>query len=85
MLWYGFLDHTGIKKESNDLQPEVVTAIVNHRINIASSYPEVQRHVIDTVLPIAKAFNLEVQAFGESVYQGSQCPMLSIYPQEVAD
>ena len=58
-------------------QPEVVTAIVNHRINIASSYSEVQKHVIDTVLPVAKAFNLQVEAFGEKVYEGSSCPMLA--------
>ena len=56
-------------------KPEVVTAIVNHRINIASSYTEVQKHVIDTVLPIAKAFNLELEGFGEKVYEGSLCPM----------
>jgi Gly-Xaa carboxypeptidase len=52
-----------------------VTAIVNHRINIASTYTEVQKHVIDTVLPVAKAYNLQVEAFGEKVYEGSLCPM----------
>lgn len=57
-------------------QPEVVTAIVNHRINIASSYAEVQQHVIDTVLPVAQEFNLQVEAFGKAVYEGSMCPMM---------
>lgn len=53
----------------------MVTAYVDHRINIASSYQEVQQHLIDTILPLAKEYNLELEAFGEKTYQGNQCPM----------
>jgi hypothetical protein len=35
----------------------------------------VQKHVINTVLPVAKTYNLQVEAFGEHVYEGSICPM----------
>lgn len=48
---------------------------MNHRINIASNYAEVQQHLIDTILPVAKAYNLELEAFGEQAYAGSSCPM----------
>lgn len=29
----------------------------------------------DTILPVAKAYNLELEAFGEKAYTGSICPM----------
>lgn len=53
----------------------MVTAYVDHRINIASSYQEVQQHLIDTVLPVVKGYNLQLEAFGDKIYEGSTCPM----------
>ncbi len=48
------------------LQPEVVTVMVNHRVNIASSVEETASHVYDTLLPLAKTLNLAISGFGES-------------------
>ncbi|ORY35731.1 hypothetical protein BCR39DRAFT_511770 [Naematelia encephala] len=47
--------------------PEVVTAIVNHRISLAESVAELQKHLIDTLSPIAKHYNLSLEAFGKDV------------------
>ena len=48
------------------LQPEVVTVIVNHRVNIASSVDETAQHVWDTLLPVAKTYNLAMSGFDQS-------------------
>ncbi|OCF32697.1 Gly-Xaa carboxypeptidase [Kwoniella heveanensis BCC8398] len=51
--------------------PESVTAIVNHRINIASSVTELQERLVDVLGPVASKLNLELEAFGKKVqYQG---------------
>ncbi|CAD6573047.1 MAG: hypothetical protein TREMPRED_000714 [Tremellales sp. Tagirdzhanova-0007] len=47
--------------------PEVVTAIVNHRISVASSVIELQEHLIDILSPMAVKMNLSMSAFGEEV------------------
>ncbi|WVQ72089.1 hypothetical protein IAR50_001634 [Cryptococcus sp. DSM 104548] len=47
--------------------PESVSAIVNHRINIASSVAELQSHLIDIISPVAAKFNLAIDAFGKDI------------------
>ncbi|TYJ52125.1 hypothetical protein B9479_007279 [Cryptococcus floricola] len=47
--------------------PESVSAVVNHRINIASSVAELQSHLIDVLSPIAKKYNLAINAFGKDI------------------
>lgn len=54
--------HGGVK--SNAL-PENAYIIVNHRIDTMSSVATVKAHVAGTIGPIAHAFNLSVDAFGE--------------------
>ncbi|RPD64385.1 carboxypeptidase S [Lentinus tigrinus ALCF2SS1-7] len=51
--------------------PEKVSAVVNHRIAEHSSVRELQKHMTDTILPIAKKYDLSVDAFGVSVSAGS--------------
>lgn len=51
--------------------PEKVSAVVNHRIAEHSSVRELQQHIADTILPIAKKYDLTVDAFGTSVEAGS--------------
>ncbi|WWD19241.1 hypothetical protein CI109_103699 [Kwoniella shandongensis] len=47
--------------------PESVVAVVNHRINIASSVAELQKHLLDVIVPVASELNLAVEAFGKEV------------------
>lgn len=47
--------------------PEVVAAVVNHRINLASSVTELQNHLVDVLSPVAGKYNLSLTAFGEDV------------------
>lgn len=49
------------------MQPEVVTAIVNHRISLASSVGELQEHLAKTLKPIASRYNLQLEAFGKDI------------------
>ncbi|OBZ74255.1 Carboxypeptidase S [Grifola frondosa] len=51
--------------------PERVSAVVNHRIAEHSSVKELQKHLIDTVLPIAIKYDLSVDAFGTNISAGS--------------
>lgn len=48
-------------------QPEVVTAIVDHRINVASSVAELQHHLVETLSPVAAKYNLAFEAFGKEI------------------
>ncbi|WVQ95136.1 hypothetical protein IAU59_002230 [Kwoniella sp. CBS 9459] len=51
--------------------PESVTAIVNHRINVASSVTELQERLVDVLGPVASKLNLQLEAFGKEVqYHG---------------
>ena len=61
-------------------QPEIVTAVVNHRISLASSVQETQDHVIDTIMPVAEEFNLALEAFGKDV-ELNTCPMMQFEPK----
>ncbi|KAL1405829.1 hypothetical protein Q8F55_007507 [Vanrija albida] len=47
--------------------PEVVTAYVNHRIDISSSVAELQKRLIHTLGPLAEQYGLDFEAFGEAV------------------
>ncbi|KAI0693188.1 carboxypeptidase S [Cerioporus squamosus] len=51
--------------------PEKVSAVVNHRIAEHSSVWELQKHMADTILPIAKKYDLSVEAFGLRMAGGS--------------
>ncbi|RDX54278.1 carboxypeptidase S [Lentinus brumalis] len=51
--------------------PEKVSAVVNHRIAEHSSVWELQKHITDTIRPIAKKYDLRVEAFGLQVASGS--------------
>ncbi|KAL7422371.1 hypothetical protein Q5752_003017 [Cryptotrichosporon argae] len=54
--------------------PEVVTAIINHRISIASSVSELQDRLVDVLSPVVGKLNLSLTAFGEDV-ELKGCPM----------
>ena len=43
-------------------------AVVNHRINVASSVSELQKHLIHVLSPVAAKYNLSLEAFGEDVH-----------------
>lgn len=58
------------------VQPEVVTAVVNHRIDINSSPKELQHHIIKTLSPVASKYGLSMEAFGEDV-DYDMCPMMA--------
>jgi hypothetical protein len=47
-------------------QPEVVTTLINHRVNIASSISDVVTHIWETLLPVAKEYNLAMSGLGMS-------------------
>lgn len=56
------------------VQPESVVAIVNHRINLASSVAELQQQITDVITPVASKLNLAVEAFGKEIQpQGHGC------------
>ncbi|ORY31378.1 hypothetical protein BCR39DRAFT_526354 [Naematelia encephala] len=44
--------------------PEVVTTIINHRVDIASQVSDVTKHIYDTILPIADEFHLAITGLG---------------------
>ncbi|KAJ8095210.1 hypothetical protein PM082_010432 [Marasmius tenuissimus] len=50
--------------------PELATAVVNHRIAEHSSTRAVQDHITGLVLPIAKEYNLSLDAFGTNASEG---------------
>ncbi|EMD39017.1 hypothetical protein CERSUDRAFT_93058 [Gelatoporia subvermispora B] len=56
--------HGGVK--TNAL-PELAWLIVNHRLDAFSSIADLKARVIQTVTPVAKRFNLSVDAFGTLV------------------
>ncbi|WWC93389.1 hypothetical protein V866_000223 [Kwoniella sp. B9012] len=47
--------------------PESVTAVVNHRINIASSVAQLKEHIEAVIAPAATKLNLSIEAFGKEV------------------
>ncbi|WWC63504.1 uncharacterized protein I303_106107 [Kwoniella dejecticola CBS 10117] len=56
--------HGGLKVNA---LPESVVAVVNQRINIASSIAELKQQFTDAIAPTARTLNLSIQAFGEPV------------------
>ncbi|KAL7423235.1 hypothetical protein Q5752_002535 [Cryptotrichosporon argae] len=46
--------------------PEVVTTIVNHRLDLASSIAELNARIFDTLLPVAKDLDLALEGYGRS-------------------
>lgn len=62
------LVHGGVKVNA---LPELVAAVVNHRIAEHSSVAALQAHIAGTVLPVARAFDLSVDAFGQNVTAGA--------------
>jgi Gly-Xaa carboxypeptidase len=50
--------------------PEVVTAVINHRVNVASDHVELQDRTINTLMPVVKKYNLTLVGFGETVHTG---------------
>ncbi|PIL24992.1 hypothetical protein GSI_12879 [Ganoderma sinense ZZ0214-1] len=47
--------------------PELASALVNHRIAQHERVADVQAHIAGVVLPVARRFNLSVDAFGEQL------------------
>ncbi|OCF57639.1 Gly-Xaa carboxypeptidase [Kwoniella mangroviensis CBS 10435] len=47
--------------------PESVSAVVNHRINIASSVAKLKEHIEAVLAPAATKLNLSIEAFGKKV------------------
>ncbi|ODV78389.1 putative carboxypeptidase [Suhomyces tanzawaensis NRRL Y-17324] len=54
--------------EKANALPESASAVVNHRIAIESNTSELKHHFTSRVIKVAKNHNLEVVAFGETVY-----------------
>lgn len=50
--------------------PEKAEAVVNHRINVASSADELRARFIDIVTPTIKELNLTLAAFGKTLIDG---------------
>lgn len=46
-------------------QPEVVTTIVNHRIDVSSSVDETTEHVFATLKPVAEKLGLSMEGYGK--------------------
>ncbi|KAK7687700.1 hypothetical protein QCA50_008916 [Cerrena zonata] len=61
------VDLIGGGVKSNAL-PENAYAVVNHRIAQHSSVSAVKAHIVDTLTPIAKKFNLTLDAFGDELH-----------------
>ncbi|OCF41336.1 Gly-Xaa carboxypeptidase [Kwoniella heveanensis CBS 569] len=52
--------------------PESVKAIINHRVNALSNHLELQDRVVETLLPVAKTYNLTLVDFdGKTIFNGS--------------
>ncbi len=54
-------------KKLTSCQPEVVSAVVNHRISVASSVKELQKHLIKVLSPVAAKYDLSLEAFGKNI------------------
>ncbi len=52
--------------------PERVEAVVNHRIGEASSVRDLQDRFASVVLPVARQFNLSLNAFGDIKFEGEE-------------
>ncbi|GAA6002515.1 hypothetical protein JCM10207_001158 [Rhodosporidiobolus poonsookiae] len=46
--------------------PELVNVVVNYRVDVSSSTQEVKQRIVELVKPLARRFNLELDAFGHS-------------------
>ncbi|ORX40185.1 putative carboxypeptidase s precursor [Kockovaella imperatae] len=57
--------HAGFKINA---LPEVSEVMVNHRINIHSSVKDVQKHIIQTLRPIAEQLDLTLSAWGQEYH-----------------
>lgn len=51
--------------------PESATAYVDHRIAITSNFEELKQHYIESLSPVAKKYNMGMEAFGEHVLNAS--------------
>jgi len=51
--------------------PEKSWAVVNHRINVASSPQQLRERFISVIAPKAKSLNLTLTAWGEDIIEGS--------------
>jgi Gly-Xaa carboxypeptidase len=51
--------------------PEVATAVVNHRVSIASRVADVQAHMIRVLKPVAREYGLALEAWGEEMLAGT--------------
>lgn len=49
----------------NTYQPELVHTFINHRISASSSYQELEAHYTEVLTPVAKMYNVSLEAFGE--------------------
>ncbi|WVR09460.1 hypothetical protein IAU60_006527 [Kwoniella sp. DSM 27419] len=47
--------------------PESVSAVINHRINIASSVAELQQQMVEVLAPVAFKLGLSMEAFGKEI------------------
>lgn len=56
--------------EKNNALPEQVSVAVNHRISVDSSVKSVRERFVHRVTEIAKLYDIEVIAFGETVHEG---------------
>jgi Gly-Xaa carboxypeptidase len=54
----------------------VVTAVINHRISLASSVEELQQQITKVLKPVAEKYNLALESFGSDV-ELEECPMLT--------
>lgn len=49
--------------------PEVVTAVVDHRVSIESTVDTVQQRMVRTLLPVVKEYKLDFTAWGKTVHE----------------
>lgn len=50
--------------------PETASAVINHRINVASSVKELQERITQVIEPKAVELNLTLTSFGEDIVRG---------------
>lgn len=58
--------------------PEKAVAVVNNRINVASTYQEVQARLVDLLLPLAKDLNFQLDGFGTFHSSNTSSPAAGI-------
>ena len=51
--------------------PEVVTITINHRVSIAETTTQLQHRLGEVVTPVAKEYDLALEAFGKVVHTGA--------------